>query len=139
MIEQTKEQIATWQLGWQRYEKARRLNPRQWAELHKRNLAGERFDGMIDALDHDGGVEMVAAPVVPVAGLTEEQISWLPFARSLVAQADATQLPQQSVQPDVPETDCGNIVQPVKVDLDSWSKTIAELKGVSYEMDVIYE
>ena len=37
-------------LGWTRYEKARKLNPAQWAELHQRNLKGERFDEMIDAL-----------------------------------------------------------------------------------------
>jgi hypothetical protein len=37
-------------LGWTRYEKARKLNPAQWAELHQRNLRGENFDGMIDAL-----------------------------------------------------------------------------------------
>ena len=37
-------------LGWTRYEKARKLNPAQWAELHQRNLRGETFDDMIDAL-----------------------------------------------------------------------------------------
>ena len=37
-------------LGWTRYEKARKLNPAQWAELHQRNLKGENFDDMIDAL-----------------------------------------------------------------------------------------
>ena len=37
-------------LGWTRYEKARKLNPAQWAELHQRNLRGENFDDMIDAL-----------------------------------------------------------------------------------------
>ena len=33
-----------------RYERLRRLNPRQFAELHQRNLAGERFDDLVDAL-----------------------------------------------------------------------------------------
>lgn len=33
-----------------RYERLRRLDPRQLAELHQRNLAGERFDDMVDAL-----------------------------------------------------------------------------------------
>lgn len=33
-----------------RYERLRRLNPRQFAELHQRNLAGERFDHLVDAL-----------------------------------------------------------------------------------------
>jgi hypothetical protein len=37
-------------LGWTRYEKARKLNVAQWAELHQRNLRGENFDDMIDAL-----------------------------------------------------------------------------------------
>ena len=37
-------------LGWTRYEKARKLNPAQWAELHQRNIRGENFDDMIDAL-----------------------------------------------------------------------------------------
>jgi hypothetical protein len=37
-------------LGWTRYEKARKLNVAQWAELHQRNLKGENFDDMIDAL-----------------------------------------------------------------------------------------
>ncbi|KWT95593.1 MULTISPECIES: hypothetical protein [unclassified Variovorax] len=38
------------ELGWVRYEKARKLNPQQWADLHARNLAGENFDDMVDAL-----------------------------------------------------------------------------------------
>lgn len=33
-----------------RYEKIRRLNPRQFGELWQRNLKGENFDDMIDAL-----------------------------------------------------------------------------------------
>lgn len=33
-----------------RYERLRRLDPRQFAELHQRNLAGERFDHLVDAL-----------------------------------------------------------------------------------------
>lgn len=33
-----------------RYSALRKLNPRQFAELHKRNMAGERFDDMVDAL-----------------------------------------------------------------------------------------
>lgn len=37
-------------LGFIRYETLRKLNPRQFAELHKRNLAGEFFDGMVDQL-----------------------------------------------------------------------------------------
>jgi hypothetical protein len=38
------------QLGWLRYEKLRRLSPQQYAELHKRNLQGESFDSLVDAL-----------------------------------------------------------------------------------------
>ena len=37
-------------VGYERYALARTLNPRQWAELHQRNLLGEKFDDMIDAL-----------------------------------------------------------------------------------------
>ncbi len=37
-------------LGWTRYEKARKLSPLKWGELHRRNLTGEKFDAMIDAL-----------------------------------------------------------------------------------------
>lgn len=42
-----------WKLGFDRYEKARKLNPVQWAALHRRNLAGKIFDDMIDALGSD--------------------------------------------------------------------------------------
>jgi thymidylate synthase ThyX len=34
-------------LGWLRYEALRRLSPRIFAELHKRNIGGERFDDMV--------------------------------------------------------------------------------------------
>ena len=44
------EDLARWKLGYERYEKARKLNPRAFTALHKRNLAGERFDDMIDEL-----------------------------------------------------------------------------------------
>ncbi len=37
-------------VGFIRYEALRRLNPRQYAELHKRLLRGENFDGMVDEL-----------------------------------------------------------------------------------------
>lgn len=37
-------------LGYCRYKALRKLNPRQYAELHKRNLAGENFDTMVDEL-----------------------------------------------------------------------------------------
>ena len=37
-------------LGFARYEALRRLNPRQYRELHDRNMKGEKFDGMVDAL-----------------------------------------------------------------------------------------
>lgn len=36
--------------GWTRYEKLRKLSPRAYAELHARNLAGEPFDDLVDAL-----------------------------------------------------------------------------------------
>lgn len=34
-----------------RYERLRRLDPRQFAELHQRCLAGERFDWLVDGLE----------------------------------------------------------------------------------------
>lgn len=37
-------------LGWCRYEALRKLSPRQFEELRKRNIAGERFDDMVDEL-----------------------------------------------------------------------------------------
>lgn len=39
--------------GFARYETLRRLNPKQFAELHARNLAGENFDQMVDSLVMD--------------------------------------------------------------------------------------
>lgn len=64
-------------LGWTRYEKARKLNPAQWAELHQRNLRGENFDNMIDALP---------ASTQPVQQDTDEPDPWaLRFKRALLA------------------------------------------------------
>ena len=37
-------------IGWLRYEAIRKLNPHQFTDLHKRNLAGENFDAMVDQL-----------------------------------------------------------------------------------------
>lgn len=37
-------------LGHMRYEALRRLNPMDFAELHRRNIAGEFFDDMVDEL-----------------------------------------------------------------------------------------
>ena len=38
-------------LGWLRYEKLRRLSPREYGELCKKNLLGcERFDDLVDQL-----------------------------------------------------------------------------------------
>ncbi len=37
-------------IGRARFEALRRLNPSQFADLHKRNLQGENFDKMIDDL-----------------------------------------------------------------------------------------
>lgn len=44
------ETLAKFEQGYKRYEAARKLNPREWAELHQRNMAGEFFDDMVDAL-----------------------------------------------------------------------------------------
>lgn len=38
-------------IGFVRYEKLRKLNARQFAELCKKNLKGEFFDGLVDGLD----------------------------------------------------------------------------------------
>lgn len=37
-------------LGFARYEALRRLNPRQYRELHDQNMNGENFDRIVDAL-----------------------------------------------------------------------------------------
>lgn len=37
-------------LSYLRYEALRKLNPRQFSELHARNLQGENFDRMVDEL-----------------------------------------------------------------------------------------
>ena len=37
-------------IGFARYEALRKLNPRQYRELHDRNMKGERFDDMVDNL-----------------------------------------------------------------------------------------
>ncbi len=34
-------------LGWLRYEALRRVKPHEYVILHKRNLAGERFDDIV--------------------------------------------------------------------------------------------
>lgn len=39
-----------WKKGFERYEKIRVLNRAQFASLCDRNLAGENFDEMVDAL-----------------------------------------------------------------------------------------
>lgn len=39
-------------IGWQRYEKLRKLTPRAFTELWQRNLNGDvRFDDLVDALE----------------------------------------------------------------------------------------
>ena len=43
----TPEELA---VGFARYEALRKLKPYQFEELHKRNLAGENFDAMVDEL-----------------------------------------------------------------------------------------
>lgn len=40
-----------YKVGWQRYEKVRKLNVHQFSELFQRGLKGERFDEMVDALE----------------------------------------------------------------------------------------
>lgn len=40
----TPEELA---LGWLRYEAVRKMSPRQFGEVHKRNLSGEFFDDIV--------------------------------------------------------------------------------------------
>jgi hypothetical protein len=42
-------------IGWLRYEALRKLTPQKYTELHRRNMAGERFDDMVDELVADLG------------------------------------------------------------------------------------
>ena len=42
-------------IGYMRYKVLRRLTPVQYTCLHERNLAGERFDDMVDKLVADLG------------------------------------------------------------------------------------
>lgn len=44
-------------LGYLRYEELRKLNVSQFAELFKRNIAGENFDKMVDELIYKNNVE----------------------------------------------------------------------------------
>jgi hypothetical protein len=44
ITEHTPEELA---LGWLRYEALRRVNPRIFAEMNRRNLAGEFFDDIV--------------------------------------------------------------------------------------------
>ena len=39
-----------YKVGWQRYEKVRRLNVQQFSDLFQRGLKGERFDDMVDEI-----------------------------------------------------------------------------------------
>lgn len=40
-----------YKVGWERYEKVRKLNVHQFSELFQRGLKGERFDEMVDGLE----------------------------------------------------------------------------------------
>lgn len=50
------------QRGATRYEMARLLNPRQWKELWRRNMAGENFDAMIDDIAANPNKEWTYEP-----------------------------------------------------------------------------
>ncbi len=52
---QVKPPAAMWKQGYDRYEKIRLLNPREFAKLWNRNLDGENFDEMVDALKPQAG------------------------------------------------------------------------------------
>ena len=42
-------------IGWMRYKAIRALTPLKFTDLVRRNLAGERFDDMVDAMVADLG------------------------------------------------------------------------------------
>ena len=69
-------------LGWTRYEKARKLTPQQWTALHTRNLAGENFDDMIDALPNP-------LTPVPTAQSSQAPTDWADVGRLLNAESHA--------------------------------------------------
>jgi hypothetical protein len=53
-IRTLKARLATAEQGARRYEVARMLSPRDFAELHRKNLVGEgQFDDLVDALVAD--------------------------------------------------------------------------------------
>lgn len=43
-------ELHDFKLGYERYEKLRKLNARQFSELYERNIRGENFDEMVDKL-----------------------------------------------------------------------------------------
>jgi hypothetical protein len=55
------------QRGSNRYEALRKLTAKQFTELNRRNLAGENFDGMVDALvaGEPLAKQQESAPVLP--------------------------------------------------------------------------
>lgn len=53
--------VAEAYLGWVRYEKARKLTPSQWADMHRRNLEGASFDDLVDALPATGSPRELVA------------------------------------------------------------------------------
>lgn len=57
----TPEELA---MGWLRYEALRRVSPRIFAEIHKRNLSGEFFDDIVtEALLEWKGVDASSTEV----------------------------------------------------------------------------
>lgn len=58
LIQKTEEEadhVFKLSLGYLRYEALRKIGPSRFAELHVRNLKGERFDDMVDELVVKGG------------------------------------------------------------------------------------
>jgi hypothetical protein len=78
-------------IGWLRYEALRSLQPRQHAELHRRNLAGERFDDMVDALVIERAKGMTSSGPTPAQTHYQTERSRCPH--------------------------CGGVIEPVPIDL----------------------
>jgi hypothetical protein len=49
-INADRHQALDWKRGFERYEKLRKLSPRNFMELWHRSLGGERFDDLVDRI-----------------------------------------------------------------------------------------
>jgi hypothetical protein len=49
-INADRDQAHKWKLGFMRYEKLRKLDPRRFMQLWNKSIAGENFDSLVDTL-----------------------------------------------------------------------------------------